>query len=596
MTLAPARPLIAAAIAAAALPSLLALNPPPSPTFLNQALAIAAWGVYAGMAGGWLRDARSAWTLLAALAAVAAAAAWSWGPGNLPASLALSALGMLAATIVMVASGAAAGTGNGVGSLVGAHHAAGHGLAPAAPTRDDVFAAFCWGWVVAGALNAGIGALQVFAPSWPDGDWIARSGLPGRAVGNLRQPNHLSSLLLWGAIATVALLQLQRLRPWPARGLFAAMMLAVVLTASRTGLVSVLLLAAWGLLDRGLGRNARRLLMAAPVLYALAWGGMWLWAQGGEHAFGGQARLQETDISSSRFGIWANTLAMIAREPWTGTGFGEYNLAWSMTPFPGRPTAFFDHAHNLPLHLAAELGLPLAGAVLALLCAALWLGWRRSGGGRTAARCAWMFVLMIGVHSLLEYPLWYAYFLLPAAWAWGHALGEPVRGDAFESGLNAGPAPRWAPRVAVLLVFGSVAAALDYTSVTRIFEAGGSQAPLSQRVADGRRSVLFSHHADYAAATTGLPQPDGLGAFDGAKHYLLDTRLMVAWADALAAAGQTEAARHVAARLREFGPARAADYFEDCATPASAAAAYQCLPAPAGEKALGWRELAGRGR
>lgn len=623
MTLAPARPLIAAAIAAAALPSLLAFNPPPSPTFLNQALAIAAWGVFAGMAGGRLRDARSAWTLLAALAAVAAAAAWSWGPGTLPASLALSALGMLAATVVMVAGGAAAGTANGAGSLGGARHAAGNGLAAAAPTRDDVFAAFCWGWVVAGALNAGIGALQVFAPGWPDGDWIARSGLPGRAVGNLRQPNHLSSLLLWAAIATVGLLQMRRLRPWPARGLFAAMMLAVVLTASRTGLVSVLLLAAWGLLDRGLGRPARRLLVAAPVLYALAWGGMWLWAQGGEHAFGGQARLQETDISSSRFGIWANTLAMIAREPWTGTGFGEYNLAWSMTAFPGRPTAFFDHAHNLPLHLAAELGLPLAGAVLALLCAALWLGWRRSGGGRTAARCAWMFVLMIGVHSLLEYPLWYAYFLLPAAWAWGHALGEPARGDAFQgvlnsgrnsgmpadvragmqagmqagvqAGVHAGPAPRWAPRVALLLVIGSMAAALDYTSVTRIFEAGGGQAPLAQRVADGRRSVLFSHHADYAAATTGLPQPDGLGAFDGAKHYLLDTRLMVAWADALAAAGQTEAARHVAERLREFGSARAADFFEECAKPASAAAAYQCQPPKAGERPLGWRELAGSG-
>ena len=36
-------------------------------------------------------------------------------------------------------------------------------------------------------------------------------------------------------------------------------------------------------------------------------------------------------------------------------------------------------------------------------------------------------VLMIGLHSLLEYPLWYAYFLLPAAWAWGFALGRPRR-------------------------------------------------------------------------------------------------------------------------------------------------------------------------
>lgn len=550
---------MAAACAAAALPSLLAYNPAPSPTFLNQALAIAAWGVFAGLAAGRGAAARTAWPVLAALLALGAGVVLSWGPGALPSSLALSAIGLLAATAALVASGA-----SGAGRV----------------SREALFAAFCWGWVVAGVLNAGVAALQVFAPSWADGEWLARSGYPGRAVGNLRQPNHLSSLLLWSAIATVGLLQLRALRPAWARALFALAIGAVVLTASRTGLVSVLLLAVWGALDKHLSRDTRRLLLAAPVLYALAWWGMWSWAQSGDHTFGGQARLQETDISSSRFGIWANTLSLIARHPWTGVGFGEFNLAWSMTPFPGRPTAFFDHAHNLPLHLAAELGLPLAGTVLGLLCWGLWRAWRAGRHGDTASRCATVFVLMIGVHSLLEYPLWYAYFLLPAAWAWGFALGGPAR-DRTPG--------RWGAMAAVLLVTGSALATWDYTRVTRIFDADARAAPLAQRIADGRRSGLFSHHADYAAATTGLPQPDGLGAFDGAKHFLLDTRLMVAWADALAASGEVEAARHVAARLREFGLARAGDYFEACATPASAAESYQCQ-APA--QALDWRVLA----
>jgi O-antigen ligase len=57
-------------------------------------------------------------------------------------------------------------------------------------------------------------------------------------------------------------------------------------------------------------------------------------------------------------------------------------MAWTLTPLPGRPTAFFDHAHNLPLHLAAELGLPLALAVMALLLGAFgsaaWRAWRCS--------------------------------------------------------------------------------------------------------------------------------------------------------------------------------------------------------------------------
>jgi O-antigen ligase len=554
-------PLILAAAVAAAGPSLLAYNPAPSPTFLNQALAIAAWGVFVGVAGGRLAAALRAWPLLLALAGLGGAALWSWGPGELPASLALSALGMLAAAAVMVAGGAASG---------------------ASVSREQIFIAFCWGWVIAGLLNCGVAVVQVFAPSWPDGVWLARSGFPGRAVGNLRQPNHLSSLLLWSAIASIGLLQLKALRPWPARGLFALLMAALVLTASRTGLVSVLLLCAWGLLDRHLARGTRQVLIAAPLLYAIAWWGMWLWAQTGEHSFGGQARLQETDISSSRFGIWANALALIARQPWAGVGFGEFNLAWSMTPFPGRPTAFFDHAHNLPLQLAVELGLPLAGAVLALLAWALWRAWRAGRGGDTAARCACVLVGMIGMHSLLEYPMWYAYFLLPAAWAWGFALAELRSPDAW-----AAPA-RWAPVAAALMLLGSATAVLDYGRVTRIFDADARAAPLAERVADGRRSWLFSHHADYAAATTGLPQADGLGAFDGAKHYLLDTRLMVAWADALAASGQIDAARHVAARLREFGAARAASYFAACGAAASAAVAYQCQP-PA--TVLDWRAL-----
>ena len=564
--------LLSAALTAALGPSLLAYNLPPSPTFLNQALAIGLWGLFLAAAGGQLRDAPLARSLFAAIALAALGVAWSWGPGALPASLALSALGALAAAALLAASGAAV---------------------RAAPQGRAVFLAFCAGWVAAGAVNAGLAAVQVFAPGLPDGDWIARSSLPGRAVGNLRQPNHLSSLLLWASIALVPLLQAGRLRLRWAAPLLAALMAAVVLTASRTGLVSVGLLAAWGAFDRRLAGPTRCLLLAAPLLYALAWGGMWLWAHAGEHAFGGEARLAAGDISSSRFGIWADTLALMRAQPWTGVGFGEFNLAWSLTPFPGRPTAFFDHTHNLPLQLLVELGLPLGGAVLGLLLWALWQAWRRSAGD-AGARAAAMFVVMIGLHSLLEYPLWYAYFLLPAAWAWGYALGAAPRAvvdAAPDPGAAERGRPVWAPLAAGLLVIGALWSVADYWRVVRIFEAPAGAPPLGERIADGRRSLLFGHHADYAAATTGLPQPDGLAVFDRPTHYLLDTRLMVAWARALHAAGREDEARQLVQRLREFGPARAEDFFAPCADPASAAQAFACQ---APQRALDWRAYLAR--
>src|SRR5204863_9258437 len=131
--------------------------------------------------------------------------------------------------------------------------------------------------------------------------------------------------------------------------------------------------------------------------------------------FGGETRFTaDGDISSSRFAIWSNTLALIAQHPWLGVGFGEFNFAWSLTPFPHRPTAFFDHTHNLPLQFAVELGLPLATLVLALMAYALWhafVGGRRAPDAQgLLLRSAFMMVLLMVVHSMLEYPLWYAYF------------------------------------------------------------------------------------------------------------------------------------------------------------------------------------------
>jgi len=330
------------------------------------------------------------------------------------------------------------------------------------------------------------------------------------------------------------------------------------------------------------------------LLYAMAWFGMSAWADASAHTFGGAARLAETDVSGSRFGIWANTLELIRQNPWFGVGFGEFNFAWTLTPFPGRPTALFDHAHNLPLHLAAEIGLPLAGAVMALLLWALWRAaasaWAAGGGADGAAqRSALMMVLMIGLHSLLEYPLWYAYFLLPAAWAWGFALGRGALAERRSSAASR-PAPALVLGGVVLAV-GSVWSVADYQRVAAIFSAAADAPPLAQRIVGGQHSVLFAHHADYAAATTegALPGTDPLAPFERATHYLLDTRLMMAWSRALAAAGRTDEARAVAQRLREFRNPQAEDYFEPCDQPETGGPLpYQCQPP---QRTPGWREF-----
>ena len=568
-------------------PYLLAISFSPSSTALNQLLTLVAWGLLlalgalparAGSLGGGAAAAR--WPLLVLLAmALAAAASWAWQ--GLPSSMALSAgLMLVSAAVVLRAAVAAEATPAGAGGV------------------------FWAGLLLAGLLSSLVALIQVFMPSWADGTFIARSGLPGRAVGNVRQPNHLSTLLLWALIALVPVARTGRVlglrvarRALLALGLL--LTFGVVLTASRTGVLGVLMLAAWGALDKRLGRSLRLALVAAPVAYLVLWLGMSAWSHLTAATFGGEARLAEGDLSASRFGIWSNAWAMVLAQPWTGVGLGNFNFAWSLTPFPGRPVAFFDHTHNLPLHLAAELGLPLAALLMAALLRALWLAWRRSLAQpreeeATAGRAAAMIVMLAGVHSLLEYPLWYGYFLLPTAWAFGLALRDPAAPQAPAAGAEATPVDVWhlLQRLAgVALVLGAMLAALDYQRVVVIYQPGDTRLSLEERIQRGQRSPLYGHHADYAAATTIDPPALAMDALARTAHSLIDTRLMMTWAQALAQSGQEDKARYLAARLREFRNPASASFLAICQTSpdeGQAETLFQCQPP---QQAWHWRDF-----
>jgi O-antigen ligase len=569
--------LLSASLLAAVVPTLLAYHQPPSATLLNQCLAVALWG-------GWVmviaprRLARSTWPLLAALALVALAAAGSWLWGTLPRSLSWQALGLLAGAMLMVVAGADAAR---------------------RPWRTEVFAALAWGLLASGVLSSGVALVQVFAPGWADGDWIAHSGVAGRAVGNLRQPNHLCSLLLWALVAAVALYELRRLPRAALLALAPLLVLAVELSASRTGAVGLGLLLAWGLVDRRLSRTARVWLIAMPLLYALAWAAMAWWGDYSQQALGAGARVAAeglaADSPNARPNIWRNALALIEANPWTGVGFGEFNFAWSLTAFAHRPTAFFDHTHNLPLQLMVELGLPLSGAVMALLGLALWQAGRRAsraqGDAAVVARAALVLVLLIGLHSLVEYPLWYAYFLLPAALAWGLVLGLPESPSDDPAPRNRTHTAAWRTTVGaaagLLMAAGGVLALLDYQRVVVIYAPTDDSGPLAARIARGQLSPLFAHHADYAAATNETPPASTALGLARATHSLLDTRLMIAWARHLAASGHVDEARWVAQRLRDFRNPDAAEFFAPCE--AGETRAFQCQPPQAVHD---WRALA----
>ncbi len=499
----------------------------------------------------WPSELKALAVALALLFGAALAPPWRAGQ---PFSLALPAAAMIAAAAFSAIVGVALRqTGSG-----------------AAAVR-----AICIALLVGAAVNACIAVAQVYAPTWTDGHWIAHRVIEGRAVGNLRQSNQLCTVLLWGIVAAIWLVETRVLRTIVAAPLAVLLMFGVVLSASRSGLVGALMLAVWGLLDRRLSGRARMALLLAPVAYGVLWAGAAAWAHYSLQAFAGEARLTTTDnLSSSRFGVWTNTLALIRMHPWFGVGFGEFNFAWSMSEFPGRPTPFFDHTHNLPLQFAVELGLPLAALVFALLGWAWWAAARNcwhdvaTGDPVSPARPAFALLALVLMHSLLEYPLWYAYFLLPTAFAFGLCLGRSNTDGGTTAPVTrmAGQSPAFRP-VALLLMMGAAFSVLDYFRVVPIFMPLNNETPLAARLDTGRGSVLFAHHAEYAVATNVDPSEIGLKAAMQAAHNLLDSRLMMAWANALHATGDVERAKYVAQRLKEFRNPASEPFFAPCADP-----------------------------
>ncbi|WP_431260093.1 hypothetical protein ACQ86G_08035 [Roseateles chitinivorans] len=74
-------------------------------------------------------------------------------------------------------------------------------------------------------------------------------------------------------------------------------------------------------------------------------------------------------------------------------------------------------------------------------------------------------------------------------------------------------------------------------------------------------------------------------------HHLIDTRLLMAWAKSLNAVGETDKARYLVQRLREFRNAASADWLGECEEVAALGAAakpFQCEPP---QREYSFREL-----
>lgn len=239
--------------------------------------------------------------------------------------------------------------------------------------------------------------------------------------GNVAQPNHFAHYIALGLIS-LGLLSL-RWRTWQTALLAAPMLFVLVLSGSRSAwlyLVAALALAWWA--QRRDGAQKPLFRYAAALLAGFA--AMHLVVQlpflaGGNGTVTSAERLfNEAGGGSIRFFLWREAALIFAQFPLLGAGFGQF--AWQhfeLAPVlqNASVTGLYNNAHNVLMQIAAEAG--LAGLLALLLPLLLWLHGQRHGEGALRVEHWWGYTLLavLAIHSLLEYPLWYQYFLGIAA-------------------------------------------------------------------------------------------------------------------------------------------------------------------------------------
>ena len=264
---------------------------------------------------------------------------------------------------------------------------------------------------VAAIISSGIAAYQWLGLTQA-GIWIVDVPPGAGGNGNLAQRNNLGSLLWMGLVATFYFWQ---------RGLFSRYSVAIIggflvlglaLSQSRTPWITAGVAVFWIYSQRHIigkwreqlcwliGFSVFYLLLTLLLLPTLADGLL----------LSHQEYLRSAEVGARQV-MWESMVAAIASGPWWGFGWNQVSVAQFLVVhgYPG--STWTEHSHNLFIDLLVWNG-PLLGGLIIMLILCWAYRQVRSVGTQRHFYSLWA-IGCLAVHSMLEYPIEYAFFLVP---------------------------------------------------------------------------------------------------------------------------------------------------------------------------------------
>lgn len=234
----------------------------------------------------------------------------------------------------------------------------------------------------------------------------------GRPYGNIGQPNQMATLLVLALLGAAWGVLRKKLSASAATVFALFILMGVALTQSKTAWINVAIVLSsmfyvgwkksqkpWMLFSTGFAAFFLACIIGLPRLADLI----------GVNTSYASDRL----VDYARPIVWSLFADAIWQQPFSGYGWGQDISAYLEQVNSNPPLrAIYAHSHNLLLDLVLWNGIPLGGLVVLCICYWFICLVRKTREVRDAI--PFFFLVVLCIHAMLELPLHYAYFLLPA--------------------------------------------------------------------------------------------------------------------------------------------------------------------------------------
>lgn len=253
--------------------------------------------------------------------------------------------------------------------------------------------------------------------------WVVDLFQSSRPYGNFAQPNTCATFLSMGLMSSLYIYEKRYINKIGLVLISTFIFFGIALTQSRTSWIFILVFIVWwfwksNYLEMRLNKNLIFYFLLVYILFILILPEV----SSSLGVIGTADIITRTTTGYLRIPMWKQMLIAIKEQPLFGYGWNQVSVA-QLSVFLKYPThEWVEHSHNIILDIFIWNGIPLGILIIGFI--GWWLYQLSKLAISIEAFAALSMVGAVLVHGMLEFPLEYAFFLLPVGFLLGLVQSE----------------------------------------------------------------------------------------------------------------------------------------------------------------------------